>query len=243
MIGNICILLLFALFLLDKLVMIVYCRMMENIDRRRLAKRTRKITVSSDEKLKQNPLKKFRGLFTDHVMYGWMRYSILMTGKIPSHKIRNILYRYIYNMKITKKTVIYGGCEIRSPWNFHADNCVISTNCLLDAREGIYIGNNVVFGGNVHIWTQEHDVDSPFFSVTDSHRGKIVIEDWAWICSDSTILPGIFVHEGAVLAARACAVRDLEAYGIYGGVPAKLIKMRNNNLKYELSGKPHWYFY
>ena len=86
-----------------------------------------------------------------------------MVGKLPSYHLRNWLYRLVFNMKITGKTVVFGGCEFRSPWNFYADNCVISNNCILDARNGIKIGQNVVLGSGVHIWTEEHDVNDKRF--------------------------------------------------------------------------------
>ena len=146
-------------------------------------------------------------------------------------------------MKITKRTVIYGGCEIRSPWNIKADNCVISTYCILDGRRGITIGDNVVFGGGVHIWTEEHDVNDPLFAVNFDNAQPVVIENHAWICSDSTILPGIHIGEGAVVATRAVVTKNCEAFGIYGGVPAKKIGTRTNKLEYQLNGKPTWHFY
>ncbi|MBE6837423.1 MAG: acyltransferase [Ruminococcus sp.] len=146
-------------------------------------------------------------------------------------------------MKITKRTVIYGGCEIRSPWNFTADNCVVSNNCLLDCRNEIKFGQNVVLGAGVHIWTEQHDVNSPTFKVTERNRGPVVVGDRAWICSDTTILPNVNVGEGAVLASRACATKNLEPFGVYAGIPAKKISERNKDLVYELNGKSHWKFY
>jgi acetyltransferase-like isoleucine patch superfamily enzyme len=181
--------------------------------------------------------------FAQHYLYGLMRYSILQVGKIPSHHIRNLLYRKVFRMKITKRTVIYGGCEIRSPWNIRADNCVISSYCILDGRNGIEIGDNAVLGGGVHIWTEEHNVDSPQFLCLPENCQSVKIGQRAWICSDSTILPGITVGEGTVLASRGCLTKDAEPFGVYGGVPAKMIRHRNTDLEYQLNGKPHWHFF
>ena len=181
--------------------------------------------------------------FLNSYGYGWMRYCILEAGRIPSNRIRNIIYRVVFNAHITSKTVINGGCEIRSPWNFYAGNCVIMNNCILDARGKIVIHDNVVFGQGVHIWTEEHDVNSSTFSVSEKNRGPVIVENRAWIGSDSTILPGIHIGEGAVLGSRACATKDLDPYGIYVGIPAKKHGERNQKLVYELSGKPHWHFY
>lgn len=175
--------------------------------------------------------------------YGWMRYNIIQVGKIPSHRIRNLLMRYVFCMNITQNTVIYGGCEIRSPWNIKADRCVISTYCILDGRNGIEFGQDVVLGSGVHIWTEEHSVNDPEFRVLEENRKPVTIGSRAWICSDSTLLPGVHVGEGAVIASRAVLTKDAEPYCVYGGVPAKKLHSRNENLTYQLNGKPTWHFY
>lgn len=242
-----------AFVVLNNLFLAVYCRLAERIDKREerkrqeLRKKTSNVEVSTlNKESNRSGLKHILGkmyAYWNHYLYGWMRYCIILTGKIPSTHIRNWRYRFIFNMKITKRTVIYGGCEIRSPWNIKADNCVISTYCILDGRRGITIGDNVVFGGGVHIWTEEHDVNDPFFAVNFDNAQPVVIENHAWICSDSTILPGIHIGEGAVVATRAVVTKNCEAFGIYGGVPAKKIGTRTNKLEYQLNGKPTWHFY
>ncbi len=176
-------------------------------------------------------------------LYGLMRYECLLAGKIPSGRIRRLLYKYVFNMHITRKTVIYGGSEFRSPWNIRMSNTVVSNNCIFDGRNGITIGKSVVFGGGVHIWTEEHSVNDPLFRVMPENKRGVVIGDHAWICSDSTLLPGVHIGEGAVVASRACVTKDCEPYGIYAGIPAKKIGERNRNLEYELDGKTTWHFY
>lgn len=244
--------------ILNNAILFAYCRIMPRIEshihKRRKKKETSEETISVDnslgDKAEKNNAKSLKQVlvstmlsFLNHYCYGWMRYCILCTGRIPSNRIRNIIYRLVFNAHISPKTVINGGCEIRSPWNFFAGNCVIMNNAILDARCKIIIKDNVVFGQGVHIWTEEHDVNSPTFAVTEDNMGPVIIEEHAWICSDSTILPDVHVGEGAVLGSRACATRDLDAFGIYVGIPAKKHGERNQNLTYVLSGKPHWHFY
>ena len=246
MLGNVFVIILLSVVMIDVVVMSIFCRIMEKIDGIREKKRKNRLkeVTSETENVSQSKLIiRVAKQLLDHYLYGLMRYSVLVVGKIPSHTLRNIIYRVVFCMKITRKTVIYGGSEIRSPWRFKANNCVLSNNCLLDCRNGIILGDNVVFGGGVHIWTEEHDVNSPYFAVSDNNRGPVIIDSRAWICSDSTILPGVHVGEGAVLASRACATKDLEPYGIYAGIPAKKIGERTHDLRYELKGKPHWHFY
>lgn len=236
---------------LNLLMMSGYCRIAEKLDNRRFDKRVIQSTKEKSDDLVQANVKGefskkiivFMYRIIDPYLYGLMRYSILCVGKIPTHTIRKIMYKCIFRVKICKKSVINGGCEIRSPWNIKMGNSVIGVSCILDGRRGITIGNNVVFGTGVHLWTEEHNVNDPLFRVLEVNSQGIIIEDRAWICSDSTILPGIHIGEGAVIAARACVTKDCEPYTIYGGVPAIKIGTRNSNLTYELTGKPIWHFY
>lgn len=187
-------------------------------------------------------LRKFFDYFY-HYMYGWMHYCCLVTGHIPSNRVRNFFYKFVFLMDIQSDTCISGGCEFRSPWNIHLKKCVVQANCVLDGRSSVYVGNNVVFGTGVHIWTQEHDVNDSLFSVLKKNSQPVIINDRAWICSDSTILPGVIVGEGAVLASKAVATKNCQEYSIYAGIPARKIGERNRDLIYELPGKPHWHFY
>ena len=191
----------------------------------------------------KNSIKEFLYGILQHYGYAWARLNFLILSRFPSNRIRNIIFRYIYCANITKNTVINGGVEIRSPWNLVADRCIIMSGCILDARHGISIGEDVVFGTGVHIWTEEHDLNDPYFAVNKEHAKPVEIGEHAWICSDSTILPGIKVGEGAVVASRACVVKDCCAFGVYGGVPAKYVSERSHDLRYRLSNKPHWHFY
>lgn len=57
-------------------------------------------------------------------------------------------------------------------------------------------------------------------------KGNIVIGDDVWIGVRSTILSGVTVGQGAVIAAGSVVTRDVPPYAVVGGVPAKIIKYR-----------------
>ena len=56
--------------------------------------------------------------------------------------------------------------------------------------------------------------------------GVITIESDVWIGANTTIVGGVRVGQGSVVAAGAVVVRDVEPYTIVGGVPARFIKKR-----------------
>lgn len=59
-----------------------------------------------------------------------------------------------------------------------------------------------------------------------SSKGDIIIDDDVWIGYGATILSGVHVSQGAVIAAGAVVTHDVPPYAIVGGVPAKVIKYR-----------------
>ena len=75
-------------------------------------------------------------------------------------------------MTIDNKAVIYGGFEIRSPWNINIGKCVIGAGALLDGRNGIEIQDDVCLAQNVMIFTEQHDLNDPMFRCNDK-GGKV----------------------------------------------------------------------
>lgn len=231
-----------AITILNFLFMLIYCFLQEKIERYSENKKTEKNSKPAEQPEKESFIKHlYHGI--QSYAGGLTRYNLILIGKIPSYCIRKFFYKYIFRMKLSKKTVIGGGCEIRSPWNISIGNSTIMTGCVLDGRSKIIIGDNVVFGSFVHVWTAEHDLNDPYFRTLEHNKQPVIIDDRAWICSDSTLLPGVHIGEGAVVASRACVTKDCESFSVYGGVPAKKISDRNRDLKYVISGKPFYRFY
>jgi len=110
------------------------------------------------------------------------------------------------------------------------NNTVINQECYLDGRGTMLIGNNVNIGRRACIYTAQHDYNSPHFNYTEK---KVEIYDNVWIASNVVIIPGIKINEGAVIAAGAVVTKDVDAYTVVGGNPAKFIKERNRNIKYK----------
>ena len=157
---------------------------------------------------------------------------LLITSRMPSHTLRIYIYRYIFRVKMGSGVTIYSGVEMRSPWKISIDdNSVIGNYCLLDGRRGLKIGKNVNVSSGVWIWTLHHDAQSSSFEAKGS---EVVIEDYVWLCSRSTLLPGVHVKRGAIVASSAVVVKCVDEFSIVGGVPAKKIGDRNKSLDYKL---------
>lgn len=120
--------------------------------------------------------------------------------------------------------------------NIHCKNNVaIGANCLfMTTRANIFIGNHVMFGPGVTIITGNHKIDIVgryMDTITDAEKSSeddmdVVIGDDVWLGANSTILKGVTIGEGTVVAAGAVVTKDVPPYSIVGGVPAKVLKMR-----------------
>lgn len=215
----------------------VYCYAMK-----RYSKKNNRITKKDDDSVKYNGPQKISIFKIKRIIIGIANditfFMFKIVGYVPCHVFRKLIYRFIFHMSIGKRTVIYYGLEARSPWNITIDEgSIIGDHAILDARYGISIGKNVNLSTGVWMWTLQHDVNSKTFGVENQAAG-ITIGDRAWISSRTVLLPGCDISEGCVVAAGAVITKkcDIE-FGIYGGIPAKLISKRNKEINYEFDGK------
>ena len=107
--------------------------------------------------------------------------------------------------------------------NIHiGENVFINSNCTMQDQGGIYIGDNVLIGHNACLLTLNHDFDPE--KRANLHPSPIYIEDNVWLGSNVTVLPGVRIGEGSIVAAGAVVTKDVKSGEIVGGVPAKTIK-------------------
>lgn len=134
-------------------------------------------------------------------------------------------------MNIGEQTSISLHCRINYPRKITiGNNTAINQYCFLDGRGTLIIGNNVNIGCNVHIYSAEHDYNSPLFV---GRYEKVKIEDHVWIASDVIIMPGVIIKKGSVVAAGSVVTHNVEPYTVVGGIPAKLISHRKKNIQYK----------
>jgi acetyltransferase-like isoleucine patch superfamily enzyme len=171
-------------------------------------------------------------------LYGIYRLLQAVIMWLPFYRVRWLWCKIVVK-SIGSNVYISRNIDIRGPRRIRiGNNCVINKKVLLDGRssnkEGgnISIGNNVDIAQDVQIWTEEHDITSTNHCLKS---GSVKIEDYVWIASRATILPGITIGQGAVVASCALVTKDVEPYTVVGGVPAKKISNRNESLEYKLN--------
>ncbi len=107
--------------------------------------------------------------------------------------------------------------------NIHVGkNVFINMGCKFQDQGGIFIGDGALIGHNVVLATLNHaksPCDRSTMLPAPIHIGKNV-----WIGADATVLPGVTIGDGAIVAAGAVVNRDVPENTVVGGVPAKVIK-------------------
>lgn len=100
-------------------------------------------------------------------------------------------------------------------------NVFINACCHFQDHGGITLGDGCLIGHNVVFATLNHDKNP----ANRAHMtpAPIVLGRNVWVGSNSTILPGVTIGDGAIVAAGAVVTKDVPANTIVGGVPAKVI--------------------
>lgn len=104
----------------------------------------------------------------------------------------------------------------------------IAYGCWFMASFGIRIENEVNFGPYVVVVTANHSLENGSYAFGENgKKAEVVIGEGSWIGAHASILPGARVNDGVLIAANCVLNSETEKFGIYGGVPAKLIKIEN----------------
>jgi acetyltransferase-like isoleucine patch superfamily enzyme len=108
-------------------------------------------------------------------------------------------------------------------------NVFINSGCRFQDQGGITIGDGALIGHNVVLATLNHDINPNNRSTM--HPAPIVIGNNVWIGANATVVPGVNIGDGAIVAAGAVVTRDVPPKVIVGGVPAKIIKKIENSME------------
>jgi putative colanic acid biosynthesis acetyltransferase WcaF len=160
-------------------------------------------------------------------------------GLIPFASARMRAYRAAgVRLEDPASGIIMRGTEVFHPHRLElGQRTIVGRHCLLDARGGIRLGRDVNVSSYTRFMTAKHVIDDPDFGAT---YDPVVVGDRVWIALGATILGGVEIGEGAVIAAGAVVTRDVAPFMVVGGVPAAPLRERARDLHYRLSYRPNW---
>ena len=141
----------------------------------------------------------------------------------PMHAWRSFLLR-CFGAKMGPSCHIYPGAKIWAPWNFYCGyQATVADGATVYNPKPIRLGTHAIISQEAYLCGATHDHEDPGFPLVAS---EISIGSYAWVCARATVQPGVSLGEGAVLALGSVATRNLDAWTVYAGVPARPIKAR-----------------
>ena len=164
-------------------------------------------------------------------VFTYMKYKILYGSRIQMAKINSLTGRIEIDLFSDAKCRIGNFLMTAGPFYIKCtdkaeitigDNCFFNHNCSLTAAENIVIGNQCMFANNFVVVDHDHDrKDGKILEELVS--APVKIGNNVWCGANVTVLKGVTIGDGAVIAAGSVVNRDVAAYSVVAGVPARKI--------------------
>lgn len=130
----------------------------------------------------------------------------------------------VFGARVGKEVHVYNSATIYMPWNLEiGDWSCIGEYAYIYNLGKIVIGSKTTISQRAHLCAGTHDYTNPLLPLL---KPPIHVGDQVWICADAFVGPGVTVGDGAIVAARAVVVKDVEPWDIVAGNPARMIKKR-----------------
>ena len=141
----------------------------------------------------------------------------------PFYAPRRVLLR-LFGAKVGKQVNMANSAIIYFPWNLEiGDWSAIGEQAYIYNLGKITIGEKATISQRAHLCAGSHDYSNPALPLLTP---PISIGSQVWICADAFVGPGVSVGEGAVVGARAVAMKEVEPWSVVAGNPAQLVKKR-----------------
>ncbi|MBK8893855.1 MAG: maltose O-acetyltransferase [Propionivibrio sp.] len=160
--------------------------------------------------------------------YSFVENLLLMSLELLPHPVRYWIFKALLKHLGANSMVDYE-TYFRYPWKISIGNNVsINRGCeffgsMVAGGAHISIGNHCTLAPHVRVLSATHDyrrLDLP------DQAKSVSIGNYVWIGAGATILPGITIGDGAVIAACSVVTHDVTPFSIVAGNPARFIRRR-----------------
>jgi putative colanic acid biosynthesis acetyltransferase WcaF len=141
---------------------------------------------------------------------------------VPSSALRVALLR-LFGAKIGTGCRFVHPVRVKAPWNLEVgDHCWFGVDVWIYNQAPIRIGSHVCISQGTFLSAGSHDMSTTM----DLRVAPIVIEDGVWITSKCVVQMGVTIGRSAVVTPLSVVHRSLDAEGVYGGNPCRLLRRR-----------------
>lgn len=149
--------------------------------------------------------------------------TVLAGSALTPRPLRFAVYRLV-GLDVRTPN-IFSGTRITGTDLHIGRGTFLNHDCYLDVARGrVDIGERCHLGPQVMILTATHDRDGAGGATSESRYLTTVVGDRVWLGARATLLPGVVVGDGCVVAAGAVVASDCAPGGVYGGVPARRLR-------------------
>jgi len=148
---------------------------------------------------------------------------IVRSNLIPVSRVKcNILH--LFGAKIGRGVYAKPGLRVKFPWYLAVgDHCWLGEDVWIDNLAPVTIGANVCISQGAYLCTGNHDWSLPDMKL---FRRPIVLNDGSWVGARATVCPGVTLGTGAIAAAGSVINKDIPAWEIWAGNPARFVRAR-----------------
>ena len=163
------------------------------------------------------------GLLLHEMIQRALRITAELNGSYHTPREVREIFSMLTGQEIDEEFVLFPPFHTDFGMNIKVGKRVtINMGVCMQDQGGINIGDGTFIGHNVVLATLNHDPDPE--KRAEIFPAPITIGKNVWIGSNSTILQGVNIGDGAIIAAGAVVTKDVPPMTVFGGVPAKKIK-------------------
>jgi putative colanic acid biosynthesis acetyltransferase WcaF len=157
----------------------------------------------------------------------FLKNIVILKSSLPWPSRLKVMTLRFFGAKIGKGVLIRPCVNIKYPWFLEiGDNVWIGEEVWIDNLGNVKIGNNVCLSQGSLVLCGNHNYKKETF---DLIVGDITLEDGVWVGAKSVVCPGVTMKSHSILSVGSVLTQDTEAFGIYQGNPAVLVKHREIN--------------
>jgi putative colanic acid biosynthesis acetyltransferase WcaF len=157
------------------------------------------------------------------ILWATVQHLLFRTSFHNWYRWRRLLLS-LFGAKLDPVVRIRRTVRVECPWNLSiGHDSTVGDRAILYCLGPVRIGSRTTISQGAHICAGSHDYTLRSLPLL---RPPIEIGDDVWICADAFVGPDVKVGDGAILGARAVAMKSLEPWTIYSGNPMKAVRQR-----------------